>query len=149
MTAISDEEKNYIIIQFLLTGISPFAVRKVFDKEFHPSCLKNSIRKELPTIYQLRKKGVLNQPQIDLLDPKEGLEPSSTQFDVSLMLCMLRNFTDICVYDKTPHQKDTSVAADLSRIKHYRNDFAHLNESTLSVESFNLIWTDLTENFLF
>ncbi|CAG2253306.1 unnamed protein product [Mytilus edulis] len=145
MTAITDEEKNYIIIQFLLTGISPFAVRKVFDKEFHPSCLKKSIRKELPTIYQLRKKGFLKQPQIDLLDPKEGHEPSSTQFDVSLMLCLLKNFTDICVYEKTPDPEDTSVAADLSRIKHYRNDFAHLNESILSVESFNSIWTDLTE----
>ncbi|XP_071135366.1 uncharacterized protein [Mytilus edulis] len=145
MTAITDEEKNYIIIQFLLTGISPFAVRKVFDKEFHPSCLKKSIRKELPNIYQLRKKGFLKQPQIDLLDPKEGHEPSSTQFDVSLMLCLLKNFTDICVYEKTPDPEDTSVAADLSRIKHYRNDFAHLNESILSVESFNSIWTDLTE----
>lgn len=61
------------------------------------------------------------------------------------MLCLLRNFTDICVYEKTPDPEDISVAADLSRIKHYRNDFAHLNESILSVESFNFIWTDLTE----
>lgn len=61
------------------------------------------------------------------------------------MLRLLKNFTDIGVYDHTPRPEDTSVAADLNRIGHYRNKSAHMNERYLSVESFNLIWTDLTE----
>lgn len=61
------------------------------------------------------------------------------------MLCLLRNLTEIDVYDQTPQTNDTSVAADLGRIKYYRNWISHINESKVSSESFILIWTDITQ----
>lgn len=61
------------------------------------------------------------------------------------MLCLLRNFTDIEVHDQTPQPYDTSIAADLGRIKYYRNKCSHTNDSKLSSEHFNLIWNDITE----
>ncbi|XP_052087251.1 uncharacterized protein LOC127724350 [Mytilus californianus] len=145
MAALSDGEKHYFIIECLVKGISPLVVREIFDREFHPVCLKNSLSKERKKIQQLKNKRVLNRTQMDLLYPIGCIQPSSTTFDIPLMLCLLRNFTDIGVYDHTPRPEDTSVAADLSRIGHYRNKSAHLNDCYLSVESFNLIWTDLTE----
>lgn len=72
MEGIPDDEKNYIIIQLVLTGISPLAVRKIFDNEFHPTRLKSSLNKEFGKINQLKNRGVLNQAQIDILYPKDG-----------------------------------------------------------------------------
>ncbi|CAG2202484.1 unnamed protein product [Mytilus edulis] len=115
MEGIPDDEKNYIIIQLVLTGISPLAVRKIFDNEFHPTRLKVRSTRSLDKSISL-KTGVLNQAQIDILYPKDGIEPSSSKFDISLMLCLLRNFTDIDVHDQTPQPNNTSIAADLGRI---------------------------------
>lgn len=75
----------------------------------------------------------------------EGIEPSSSKFDISLMLFLLRNFTDIDVHDQTPQPNNTSIAADLGRIKYYRNKCSHTNDSKLSSERFSLNWNDITE----
>lgn len=72
MEGFLDDEKNYILIQLVLTGISPLAVRKIFDKEFHPVCLKTSLKKETKKINQLLHRGVLNRTQMNLLYPKSG-----------------------------------------------------------------------------
>ncbi|CAG2215042.1 unnamed protein product [Mytilus edulis] len=42
MTSISTEEENYVRMSLLLTGISPRAVRVLFDSEFHPSYVPDS-----------------------------------------------------------------------------------------------------------
>lgn len=61
------------------------------------------------------------------------------------MLCLLRNFTNVNVYDQSPQPHDTSLAADLGRLHYYRNECAHLNLGEISTEHFNLIWSDLTD----
>lgn len=72
MESISDQEKHYIIVQLILTGISPIVVREIFDREFHPVRLKSSLSKEWKKIQQLKNKGVMNQSQMNLLYPKGG-----------------------------------------------------------------------------
>ncbi|CAG2202483.1 ANKRD17 [Mytilus edulis] len=114
MEGIPDDEKNYIIIQLVLTGISPLAVRKIFDNEFHPTRLKVRSTRSLDKSISL-KTGVLNQAQIDILYPKDGIEPSSSKFDISLMLCLLRNFTDIDVHDQTPQPNNTKQNIEMKR----------------------------------
>lgn len=72
MESISDDEKNYIIVQFTLTGFSPLVVRKIFDEEFHPKRLKNSLSQEYRKIQQLKNRKIINQTQMDLLYPRKG-----------------------------------------------------------------------------
>lgn len=72
MESISDEKKNFIIIQLVVTGISPRAVRKIFDREFHPKCLKGSLRTKSMKIKDLKDKGVLSKAQMNLLYPDVG-----------------------------------------------------------------------------
>jgi hypothetical protein len=49
-------------------------------------------------------------------------EPSSKDFDITLMICLLRNLIPhITIMDRLPSATDTSLGADLSRIKYYRN----------------------------
>lgn len=72
MESISDDVNNYNVVQCTLTGISPLAVRKIFDRELHPVCLKSELSKERKKIQQLKNIRVLNQTQMDLLYPTGG-----------------------------------------------------------------------------
>lgn len=70
MTSLSKEEENYVRMGLLLTGISPRAVRALFDHEVHPSCLEAFIKKEYNNLLVLQKKRVINQQQWNLLFPR-------------------------------------------------------------------------------
>lgn len=69
----------------------------------------------------------------------------STDFDVSLMICLIRNLTPIPISDVLPFGKNTTTGADLSRVKYYRNMFYHNKNQALSDEHFEEYWTDLAE----
>lgn len=70
---VSKEEENYLRIHLLMTGISSRAVRVLFDKEFHPSCLHATIKKEHGKLLDLRMKRVINGAQWNLLFPRVGM----------------------------------------------------------------------------
>lgn len=70
MTSLSKEEENYVRMGLLLTGISPRAARALFDQEFHPFCLDESIKKGYDKLLDLQKKRVINQQQWKLLFPR-------------------------------------------------------------------------------
>lgn len=67
MTSLSIEEENYVRMGLLLTGISPRAVRALFDTEFAPSCLKSSLTQEYNKLQNLKERRVINQQQWNLL----------------------------------------------------------------------------------
>ncbi|CAC5364755.1 unnamed protein product [Mytilus coruscus] len=67
---LSQEEENYVRMGLLLTGISPRAARALFDREFAPACLDNSLKKEYNKLRDLQKKRVINQAQWKLLTPR-------------------------------------------------------------------------------
>lgn len=69
----------------------------------------------------------------------------SADFDVSLMICLIRNLTPIQVSDVLPFEMNTTTGADLSRVKYYRNMFCHNKNQALSDENFEEYWTDLAE----
>ena len=67
-------------------------------------------------------------------------EPSSNNFDITLMVFLLRHLTNIQIQDQTPLMTNNSEAAALSRIKIYRNEIAHSFTGCLSKERFDSIW---------
>lgn len=69
---VTQEEENYLRMHLLLTGISPRAVQVLFDKEFHPSSLSASIKKEFKKLNDMKKKHVINAEQWKLLFPLGG-----------------------------------------------------------------------------
>lgn len=71
-THVSQEEENYLRMQLLLNGISPRAVRALFDKEFHPFCLHASIKSEYTKLQDLKSKRVITAAQWQLLVPRNG-----------------------------------------------------------------------------
>ena len=72
-------------------------------------------------------------------------EPSSKDFDITLMICLLRNLIPIDIMDRLPSATDTTVRADLSRIKYYRNIIVHeCDDALVNDTDFESYWKDVT-----
>ena len=52
------------------------------------------------------------------------------------MICLLRNLIPIDIMDRLPSATDTSLRADLSRIKYYRNKIVHCNNALVDDTDF-------------
>lgn len=72
-------------------------------------------------------------------------EASSADFDLTLMIILLNNLADIPIGDKLPAHGDTSEAADLTRIKLYRNFIAHNTDAAICVVDFKSYWADIEQ----
>ncbi|VDI10548.1 Hypothetical predicted protein [Mytilus galloprovincialis] len=87
-SALTQEEENYVRMSLLLTGISPRAVRVLFDKEFPPASLSLTVndKKVKQKLHDLRGKRVINNAQWDLLFHTSGtvVSPVPTKWLVSL-----------------------------------------------------------------
>lgn len=74
--------------------------------------------------------------------------PNSKDFDVTLMIFILRNLTPLipphCGFDCLPADNDISPAADLARIKYYRNYLAHLEDGKIEITAFITAWNNIT-----
>ena len=71
-------------------------------------------------------------------------EPSSKDFDITLMICLLRNLIPIDIMDRLPSATDISLRADLSRIKYYRNMIVHCDSALVDDTDFESYWKDVT-----
>ena len=71
-------------------------------------------------------------------------EPSSKDFDITLMICLLRNLIPFAIIDRLPPATDTSLRADLSRIKFYRNIIVHCDSALVADTDFESYWKDVT-----
>lgn len=69
-------------------------------------------------------------------------------FDITLMMTLLRNLTSINPshdgFDRLPKSTETTLGADLARIKFYRNRLAHLDDAKIDQVSFITDWNDVT-----
>lgn len=70
MASFFVEEANYVRMSFLLTVITPRAVRTLFDREFAPECLEDSLEKEYHHLSDLKREHRINESQWNLLFPR-------------------------------------------------------------------------------
>ncbi|XP_071178430.1 uncharacterized protein [Mytilus edulis] len=139
-TKENEYESNHLRIANLVFKVAPPAVRVYFDKQFNPGGLQTVLNQHrFKALNSLKSKRIINQNQWDLLFPSVGVA-SSISFDLTLMICLLRNLANIKVGDTLPRNTDDSIGADLTRIKYYRNKVAHSDHKTMSEEDFNSQW---------
>ncbi|XP_063414552.1 uncharacterized protein LOC134696615 [Mytilus trossulus] len=133
----------------LMSNVAPKAVRDLFNQHYKPSSLIATLARDKAKITNhLLNRHIISRKQMDLLYPTSGIT-SSENYDITLMICLLRNMTNIlqpCLgYDKLPPVTETSDGADLARIKYYRNFMAHTETDELSNEDFNTMWICITK----
>ncbi|XP_076108013.1 uncharacterized protein LOC143076203 isoform X2 [Mytilus galloprovincialis] len=143
-TEIPSEESNYIKISLLILKISQHAVRLKFDTEFHPDCLQETLNRSSGKLRELQRMNRINQHQWTLLFPSKG-KPSSEKYDITLMINLIRNLTDIQISSKLPLPTRVSVGDDLSRIQYYRNKIAHMDSFMIEDDDFNIYWEDIAQ----
>ena len=61
------------------------------------------------------------------------------------MMCLLRSLKHIHINDKLPSEKNITLAANLSRIKHYRNMIVHSNDALVADKDFESYWNVVTK----
>ncbi|XP_052080503.1 ankyrin-1-like isoform X2 [Mytilus californianus] len=147
--AESEEEMGFLRIISLLYKVAPSAVRVKFDKEFHPTKgLETALKQDkFKVLEPLKRRRVINQTQWDLLFPSSGTV-TSKKFDLTLMICLIRHLTPIQIGDILPLKSDVSDGADLSRLKYYRNMFAHHDAWTLTNKDSETYWNDICQAIL-
>ncbi|CAC5394571.1 unnamed protein product [Mytilus coruscus] len=142
---ITQEEANYLRVANLILRTGPPVVRVLFDRELHPAALHVVLNQNKSKILaRLKKERIINQNQWNLLFPIKG-KASSTKFDLTLMICLIRHLTTIQISDRLPHSNDTNEGADLSRIKFYRNEIVHSDDGILSDTDFQSYWKDISQ----
>ncbi|XP_063408943.1 uncharacterized protein LOC134692421 [Mytilus trossulus] len=147
MAAISKEVSNYIKIAVLVLRISPKAVRLKFDIEFHPKSLRNTLDKNFAKLQELyHKKRILSKEQWNLLFPTKTKGAISSQsFDITLMMLLIRNLTEITISSILPLPSQVGLSDDLARIHFYRNKIAHVEDATISDTDFTKYWDEITQ----
>lgn len=144
------ETTNYARLCRLLVDVGSDVLRETFDKKRPTGNLDTVLL--TPSIHSalksLRKNKVINPSQWGKLYPAMKLSVSSEDFDVTLLTVLLRNICSLVPpptgWDALPPAADTTLVADIVRIKCYRNTvYGHANQASVDDAKFNQYWQDI------
>ncbi|XP_078374488.1 uncharacterized protein LOC144658034 [Oculina patagonica] len=146
------ETTNYARLCRLLVDVGSQVLRETFDRKHPPANLHTDLaRPALHNVLQaLRKKKVLNPTQWGKLYPAIKSSVSSRDFDITLLMVLLRN---ICVlvppvtgWDNLPSAADVTPEADIARVKFYRNTvYGHASQASVDDAAFGIYWTEIRD----
>lgn len=144
------ETTNYARLCRLLVDVGSQVLRETFDKIHPPSRLQAVLANPHvhDVLQSLWKKRVINPTQWSELYPGVRSSVSSNNFDVTLLMVLLRNIcnlpTPVTGWDNLPPATDISPEADIARIKFYRNTvYAHASRASVDDASFHDYWQDI------
>ena len=127
-------------------------MRYNFDKIHSPANLFNVLKdgsKQHSTLQSLKKKGIINDTQWGKLYPSPSSSVTSGDFDITLLMLLLRNICGLTApatgWDSLPPASDTSVEANIARVKYYRNTvYGHASQASVDDPTFNSLWRDIS-----
>ena len=107
----------------------------------------------LPKLQTLQKKKVLNPLQWDKLYPVIKSSVSSKNFDITLLMVLLRSICGLTPpasgWDALPSPTDLSCEADIARIKYYRNTvYAHATQTSVDDATFDNHWMPIRDTLV-
>ena len=139
------------VTRLLISGGTAL-LRETFDQLCPPSNLP-AILKNRATQKKLESAN-LTQPQWDCLYPSPGRYGKSADFDVTLLFRLLRTICNLIPpatgWNELPTSTDHSLAADLVRIKYYRNSlYGHVSQNMeIEDDEFLWFWQEISEALL-
>ena len=149
--ASTKETTNYARLCRLLVDVGSQALRNTFDSIHPPAGLHGVLTKPPahPILQSLGRKRILNATQWDKLYPSSPSSVSSKDFDVTLLILLLRNICGLIPpttgWDNLPPSADTSVEANIARFKYYRNHvYGNASEASVDDATFNTYWQDIS-----
>ena len=148
------ETTNYARLCRLLVDVGSHVLRETFDKKRPPGNLDTVLTSPaVHAVLQSLKRKVLNPLQWGKLYPAIKSSVSSTNFDITLLMVLLRNICGLVRpatgWDNLPPAADTTTEADIVRIKCYRNTvYGHASEASVDDATFNQYWKDIQDTLV-
>lgn len=155
MTTSTKETTNYARLCRLLVDVGSQALRDIFDSIHAPGSLHTVLSSPpadaiILSLYKPKKgkKKILNPTQWGKLYPAIPATVSSANFDVTLVMVLLRNICGLSPpatgWDNLPPPMDTSYQADIARVKYFRNVvYGHAEQASVNDASFSYYWQDI------
>ena len=147
--ASSVEKTNGAKLSRLLIDGGTTVLRNEFDKHHPPADLAADLKASHSLLKKLNKRGVLNDHQWNKLFPPGGTPPDSNTFDITLLFLLLTNICGLSPpptgWHKKPTPSDTSLEANLARIKFFRNHlYGHVATTGVDTPTFNALWMEIS-----
>ena len=147
------ETTNYARLCRLLVEVGSQALRDTFDRIHPPAGLHLVLAPGTPehaTLQSLRKKRILNPTQVGKLYPTIPSSVSSANFDITLLMVLLRNICHLTPpvsgWDKLPSAAEMGTEANIARVKYYRNTvYGHATQASVDDATFNSQWQDISQ----
>ena len=147
--ASSVEKTNGAKLSRLLIDGGTTVLRNVFDAH-HPSAnLAADLHARYSILNSLLRRRVLNSHQWNKLFPPGGTPPDSNTFDITLLFVLLTNICGLSPpptgWHTKPTPSDTSLEANLARIKFFRNRvYGHVTTTGVDTPIFNDLWMEIS-----
>ena len=143
------EKTNGAKLSRLLIDGGTMVLRTIFDRHHPPANLLADLNANYHILNNLLKRRVLHKPQWDLLFPPGGATPDSNTFDITLLFLLLTNICGLSPppsgWHTKPPPSDTSVEANLTRIKFFRNKlYGHVTTTCINASTFSALWLEIS-----
>ncbi|XP_022804757.1 NLR family CARD domain-containing protein 3-like [Stylophora pistillata] len=146
---------NYARLCRLLVDVGSQALRDTFDA-IHPPVGLHTVLARYPEhaiLQSLKAKKVLNATQWGKLYPTVPSSVSSADFDITLLMVLLRNICGLLPpstgWDSLSSATDVSKEANIARLKYYRNTvYGHASQASVDDATFNSYWQDISNAIL-
>lgn len=156
MSSTEDQEREYCtLVCWLIMTVGKDIVRHKLDGLYLPGIGVGTLHQKLnrrSTVSKLNNLKAFNNLDLNRLYPSTGVLVCSKDFDISLLIKLLRNICSLPKpnngWDNLPIPVDISLSDDLARIKYYRNKIAHHESFRLSVDDFDTYWKELSGAFI-
>ena len=145
----SSEEKIYgFKLMRLIVDGGTEALRNVF-LSIHPGILHNVLATHYLTLYHLKTTRIINQTQWDKLYPHPPKLPNIQEFDITLLVVLLRNICSLSPpssgWNVNPSSTDNSREANIVRVRLFRNNFfGHVPGTGVSRLDFEARWVEVS-----
>ena len=151
--ASSPEKTNGNKLSRLLIDGGTTVLRNIFDHYHPPANLASDLNTNYSTLSKLLRKRVLNKHQWDKLFPPGGGAPDSHTFDITLLFLLLTNICGLTPplsgWHAKPSPSDSSLEANLARVKIYRNElYGHVTSSGVNTAIFSSLWQEISASLL-
>ena len=146
------ETTNYARLCRLLLDVSAHILRETFEKR-RPTGDLHTVLSSPPVhavLQSLRKKSIISPLQWVKLYPAIKSAVSSKNFDITLLMVLLRNICGLVRpatgWDALPPATDVTLEADIVRIKCYRNIvYGRASQASVDDATFNQYWQDIQD----
>lgn len=149
------ETTNYARLCRLLVDVGSQVLREAFDRVHPPANLYAVLARPTvhATLQALHRRKILNPTQWGKLYPAIASSVSSRDFDITLLMILLRNICGMIPpttgWDDLPAATDVSTEADIVRVKFYRNTiYGHASQASVDDAAFNRYWADIQQPLL-